>query len=202
MGYLTLLSKAADAVKWAYSHPRLALELALIAALLFVGWRYNRKEAELADAQSKAGKLADGLKTQISLINGRLEILRRQKDKVEVKIVYVPQEGGVVIQDPVKPGDDVVVIIKDKGFTVKPGFGIEYAGYGLSPRLDLKLAYYKRYSLLVGGGKDGLDVSASRHLDDILFWHPQNAELFLGYIFLPIGNDGRRLPVAGLRSNF
>jgi hypothetical protein len=202
MGYLTILSKATDGIKWAFSHPRLTLELGLLVALLFVGWRYNKKEAELADAKAQAGELAEGLKTQIRLVNGRLEILRRQKDKVKVEIVYVPQEGSVIVKDPEKPGEDVVVIIKDKGFTAKPGFGIEYAGYGLSPRLDLKLAYYKRYSLLVGGGKDGLDVSASRHLDDILFWRPANVELFLGYIFLPIGNDGRRLPVAGLRSNF
>ena len=200
MGYLTILSKATDGLKWAFSHPRLTLELVLLAALLWVGWRYNKKEAELADAKAQAGKLADGLKTQISLVNGKLEILRRQKDKVKREVIYVPSEGTVVIQDPDKPGSDVTVIVKDKGFTLRPGFGIEWAGRGLSPRLDLKLAYYKRYSLLLGGGKDGMDVSASRHLDDILFWHPQNVELMAGWLFLPM--EGNRVPVIGLRSNF
>ena len=240
MGYLEILSKVVDGIKWAFSHPRLALELALVVALLLVGWRYNKKQAELAKVQAEAGVLEDGLKLQISVVNGQLEVLRKKLDgTTSVEHVYVPPEGSVVIkqkeldtlksklqwlmnalgnattaeereklQDEIRKlreqlgNTDTIVTVKDKGFTVKPGFGLEWAGYGISPRLDLKLYYYKRYSLLFGGGRDGLDVSVSRHLDDILFWHPQNVELFAGYLFLPIGHDVQRLPVVGLRSNF
>lgn len=237
MGYINLFAKVLDAVKWVHKNPRPAFEIALVVALVFVGWRYNRKAIELDKVKTESGQLADGLKLQIKIANGQIEILRKKLDgSTSSEHVYVPPEGYVVVQQKElalmraklnwlmellkksataeekesleeeirklreQLGSDVIITVKDKGFTVRPGFGIEWAGYGLSPRLDLKLAYYKRYSLLVGGGKDGVDVSASRHLDDIIFGRPQNLEIFAGWLFLPM--RGNRMPVLGLRSNF
>jgi len=237
MGYLEILSKAAGAMKWAWSHPRLAGEILLAAMLVITGWFYNRKVAELANAKLETGQLEDGLKQQITMVNGQLEILRKENGKLLSQHVYIPPEGSVVIKqqdlDDLKGkyrkllellaaattsaereklqaeinrllallnGSDTTVIIRDNGFTFKPGFGMEWAGQGLSPRIDAKLFYYKRYSALLGVGKGGMDISASRHLDDILWGRPQNIELFSGWKFLRM--PGASQLVIGLRANF
>lgn len=197
---LGLLARSHSAVLWAFRNPRLALELALVAALLFVGWRYNKIQDDLSVAKLEAGQLEDGLKQQIRIVNGQLEILRKVKGKVVVERIYLPPEGGVVVKDPEKPGDDVTISVKDRGFTLRPGMGLSWYGRGISPRLDLKLAYFKRYSLLLGGDKGGVDLGVSRHVDDILPWRPLNLEVFGGYRFI-------RMPEApawvfGLRLNF
>jgi hypothetical protein len=240
---MEVLTKLNDAAKWAYQHARLTLELVLVLILLFLSWRYNRKVEELDQANAEHGQLAQGLSQQITVANGQIEILKREKGKVIVQKVFVPPEGSIVVKEAdwvqlnidyimlqsqlasgnltpeqrkalekqisellakiaalMKNGQGTTVTIKDKGLTLRPGFGAEWAGYGLSPRLDIKWAYFKRYSVLVGGGKDGLDISVSRHLDDLLWWHPMNVELFSGYRLFHTSSS---LPiVVGLRANF
>jgi hypothetical protein len=92
------------------------------------------------------------------------------------------------------------MVVKDFGFTFKPGFGAEWAGYGIQPRLDAKLAYYKRYSLIAGGSRNGLDVGVSRHLDDILWGSPNNIEAFIVWKFIRM--YGAQAIALGIRANF
>lgn len=197
---LDLAKKATDALIWAFKNPRVFVESVMVAALLVGGWLYNRQKAQLAQVQLEHGVIADGLKQQISIRDGQIEVLKKLKGKVIVEHIYVPVESPVVIQVPDNPNSPVVIITKDRGWTFRPGLGIEWANNGLSPRLDIKLAYYQRYSLLVGGGKGGVDLSASRHLDDILYGSPRNIEAFAGYRFIRMPGGGP--VVVGLRMNF
>lgn len=96
---------------------------------------------------------------------------------------------------------DVDVKIKNKGFTLKPGFGFDWANQGVKPRLDLKWAYWDRYSLLVGGSANGLGVDVSRHIDDIMWGRPQNVEIFAGYKFFRFRPETTAW-AGGLRANF
>jgi hypothetical protein len=234
---MNILVKLYDAVTWAIEHPRLTLELALVGLLLFIGWRYNRAQDELSKSRLESGQLEEGLRQEIRVRNGQLEVLRKEKGKVVVERVYVPPEGAVFIKQKdleelhkkyrellARAGQattpeererlqreidrlmgelnkpDTEIVVRDKGFTLRPGFGVEWAGQGIGPRLDLKWAYYKRYSFLVGGGKSGADVSISRHIDDLVWGRPQNVEVFGGWKFLRM--PGASQVVFGLRANF
>ena len=237
MGYLEIIIKLTDAMKWAFNNRRLVAEAVLIACLIFLGWQYNRKQEELSRVRLEKGQMEEGLKQEIRVRDGQLEVLRKEKGKVTVERVYVPPEGSVFIKQKdldelykkykelvVKLGQamtpeererlqreierlmgelkkpDTEIVIKDRGFTIKPGLGAEWSGIGIGPRLDLKLFYFKRYSALIGGGRGGVDVSASRHLDDILWGRPSNIEAFLGYKFLVMPGYGP--VVLGIRMNF
>lgn len=96
--------------------------------------------------------------------------------------------------------DLVTVSAKEWGFTFHPGFGVELAGHGIQPRLDIKWFYLNRFSLLTGGSTNGLDIAASRHVDDFIPGKPQNVELWMGYKYLRFNNNGSI--AGGLRVNF
>ena len=228
-----------DGFKWALNNMRLALELILVVALLIGGWMYNRKDAQLRSVQAATGQLEEGLKQQITIRNGQIEVLRKENDKLSQHQSYVPPEGYVTIKqtDLTKLSKDyqdlidklshattpderkkleeqikallaklnsgtqgVTVVVKDKGFCLRPGIGVEGSSRGIEPRLDLKWAYFKRYSALLGGSRAGVDISVSRHLDDLIWGHPQNAEFFGGYKFIPL--YGGSWYAVGLRLNF
>lgn len=92
------------------------------------------------------------------------------------------------------------VIIKNYGFVFRPGGGADYAGNGVKLRLDAKVYFWRRWSLLIGGSPNGIGPAVSHHLD-FFFWHPQNLEIFGGYNPLTF-NKGANNFVFGLRSNF
>lgn len=225
-------------MRWIVSRPRLALEASLVAALLFIGFRFNTAQSALAKANLDKGKLADGLRQEISVRDGQIDILKRENGKTISTHIYVPPEGSVVIKQKdlqaiqdkqaeltgllskaVSPAEkkllqeeisrlngqlakpDVQVTVKDNGLTFTPGFRLGYSGDGIKPGLDIKFAYWGRYSALFGGDTDGLDVSASRHLDDILYGHPRNVELYVGYKLLRFSDGSDRYTI-GLRANF
>jgi hypothetical protein len=226
-----------DSVSWSFGHKREAAEIVLVLALIFVGWRYNKKSAELEKTTLEHSQLAAGLRQQIQIRDGQILILNRDGSKTNVKKKYVPPEGSVIISEKdfndmrtrydnlnaklggtTNPAEkafleaeilrlknelnnpDTSVVINDIGFTVKPGFGAEWSGMGINPRLDFKWFYLQRYSLIVGGSKGGADIGASRHLDDILYGSPGNIELFGGWKFFRM--PGYRAVVFGIRSNF
>ncbi|HET6456647.1 MAG TPA: hypothetical protein VFI02_19780 [Armatimonadota bacterium] len=96
------------------------------------------------------------------------------------------------------PGETVV---ENKGFVLRPGFGLEVGRRGVKPRLDLKLAYWHRYSVLAGGSEYGLGVGASRHLDDWVWLRPKNVEWYVEY--KPLRFDRQDwIVTSGLRANF
>jgi hypothetical protein len=204
------------AIKLAFANPRLAIELLMVAAILIGGYLYNKKTAELAEAKTQFGALAEDLKSQITIKDGQIQVLNRRKDgKVETQTVYVPGEGTVTVitttvtvhGPAVKPpgtaidlGDGTIIYVKDRGFTFKPGFGLDFDAVKLRPYLDAKLIYFKRYSASVGGTPAGVGITVSRHLDDILYFRPRNVELFLHYRVL---RRSDATPVSiGIRSNF
>ena len=204
-----------QALSWTWSNPRLFLELLLVAALLVGGWLYRRQQRELEESKLQYGKLADNLNQQITIKDNQIQILKRMKDgKVQYQNVYLPPEGWFIIQkpkpepnpdpgkppDPNKPLPEDIIIIKYKGLCFRPGMGFEYGNKGLQAHLDAKVAFYKRYSLILGGTRYGLGPGITRHLDDWMWIKPANAELFMAYNVL------RALDLApvtiGIRSNF
>ena len=93
------------------------------------------------------------------------------------------------------------LVVKDKGFTFKPGMGVDWANHGTKLRLDFKWAYFKRYSALFGGSENGIGLGVSRHLDDVLWFHPNNLELLGAYNFFNFTSSAKTV-VVGLRTNF
>jgi hypothetical protein len=102
-----------------------------------------------------------------------------------------------------KEGDGAEeIIVKNKGLTFRPGFGMDYTGVGLQPRLDFKFAYWDRWGAIAGGSYNGIGLGVSRRLDDIIWRKMQNLEAFLGYNFITFDGRKGKSGVAGLRVNF
>ena len=185
------------------SRIRLVFEGLLVAAFVIGGWMYNRQQEKLADTEAKleeGGRLAEDLREQVRVSNGRIEMLKRDSEgKVRREVVYLPPEGEYKIQYHIRSSTPVVTI-KDKGFCLRPGFGATLTSKGLTPRLDLKWAFWGRYSALGGVNRYGAGVGISRHLDDILWGHPQNIEFFLEY--KPWLFSDVRPIMGGIRTNF
>ncbi len=122
-------------------------------------------------------------------------------DKLAKALAKGDQREADRLRDEMGHAGDVDVVVKDKGFTLKPGFGFDWANHGLKPRVDLKWAYWGRYSLLIGGSENGIGPDLSRHIDDIMWGHPQNVEIFIGYKILRF-EPGSSTIAGGLRANF
>lgn len=213
-----ILEKLGLVIKFAFTNIRLALEVLMVAALLVAGWAYNRKERQLEATNAQHAELAANLQAQITMRDNTIKILRRRPDgTVTTHTVYVPGEGGATVTHstqpaqgssvvkppsgtPVDVGNGIIVYVKDRGFTSRPGFGFDYDGVKMRPYLDMKFIYFKRYSMAAGGSSGGLGVTVSRHLDDVLFFHPQNVEFYLHYRVLRMGGGSQGS--LGLRSNF
>lgn len=191
-------------LKTLFLKPRLFIELLLVAFIIVTGWLYNKKSQELVEAKAQYGQLADNLNKEITVKDGAIEILQRQKDKVKYELVYLPPEGWFKISFPkptaANPNPDPIIESKTKGMCLKSGLGLEIGNKGIQAHLDLKTAYWGRYSAIVGGSRYGLGIGVSRHLDDILWGKPKNIEFFGAYNFL------RAIDLApvtvGVRTNF
>lgn len=117
--------------------------------------------------------------------------------KIEYRDRYLPLEGHVEVVAKVdQPEKTPEVVIKDRGFTSRVGGGIVYAGE-LLPLIDLKWAYWRRYSMTLGVTPQFSGVGLSRHVDD--FTPFQNLEI-LGMGGLEWRGE-LRLGI-GLRMNF
>ena len=191
-----LLERMGLLIKWVFANTRLFIEILLVVALLIAGWMYRRQERALADAKTQYGKLADDFKSQLTAKEGEIQILIRKNGKVESHTIFVPGEGGFIVVTTtvaveglsvippgyhIDMGDGTIVFIKDKGLCFKPGVGFEYGSKGLQARIDAKVAYWKRYSGLVGGSKYGIGIGVSRHLDDVFWFKPRGIEVFGSY---------------------
>jgi len=91
------------------------------------------------------------------------------------------------------------VIIKDRGWCLRPGFGILYNGE-LNGVLDIKYYFINRYSALVFATKDCAGLSVSRHIDDLF----PKLKLYNTEIFLGVGKNyqsGMTFGI-GFRTNF
>lgn len=195
---IRLLAAAKNMVLFAVRRPKDAaiILMALLLAILF--WRFNRERSHAQELAAKIEGLPPNTKQVVTLYRDR--VVMKWKDgptKVEYRDRYLPPEGKVEIvtkeDEPQKPPK---VVIKDRGFTARLGGGVVYAGKPL-PMIDLKWAYWRRYSLTVGITPEFGGLGVSRHIDDFTPFH--NLEV-LGLGGLNWRGD-RRLGI-GLRMNF
>ena len=170
--------------------------LAMLLAMLF--WRFNRERVRAQELTAKLEGLPPNTKHLVTIYRDR--VVARWKDgptKVQYIDRYLPPEGHVEIliaeDAPQKPPE---VAIKDRGFTARLGGGVVYAGKFV-PLVDVKLAYWKRYSLSLGITPQFGGAGISRHIDDFTPFH--NLEVIgLG----GVGWQGARRLAIGLRTNF
>lgn len=234
MIFLEMLKNAAT---WSWGNKRAAIEIAMVVALVFLGWRYNSDKALLHKQLEESQGLAAGIGLQLKITQNQLEITKRDaQGKITYRNVYVAPEGSVIVDqkeqsalltqlddlaaklkaataagntkeenaiqkqiDQIDPGLAVKVV--DHGFTFKPGYGLDWANQGIKPRLDFKWYYLKRYGAIAGGGPNGMGPGVSRHVDDIIWGHPQNVEVFVQYNVVSFYQGDAKWTV-GVRSNF
>jgi len=96
--------------------------------------------------------------------------------------------------------NSTIVTVHDHGFTVAPGFGLDWANNGTKIHADVKWYYWGRWGALLGGSANGVGPGISRHLDDVLPWHPRNLEYFVNYNFI-LNAPGRPIST-GFRVGF
>jgi hypothetical protein len=106
-----------------------------------------------------------------------------------------------LLKNKTEEGDEEIVV-KDKGFTFRPGYGLDFANSGIKPRLDFKFAYWQRWSTIFGGSPNGVGPGISRHVDDIIWSKLTNVEIFAGYNFITFDGRQGKYGVIGIRSNF
>lgn len=109
----------------------------------------------------------------------------------------MPPEGHVeVVTKDDEPQKLPEVVVKDRGRTARLGGGGVYAGRPL-PLLDIKWAYWRRYSATLGITPQFGGLGVSQHVDD--FTPFSNLEIF-GLAGLD-WTGSRRIGL-GLRTNF
>lgn len=164
----------------------LAVIIAVFYAYLKIQQKIHQRQEDvtttLEDNTLKVCEIADNL----------LTTKYRDKDgNVKVKRQYIPPEGKVTIKVD-KGSTDVKVSVRDYGFCFTPGFSLSWyrqlakskMGTELVPAIlfSPKIAYYRRYGLILNVNNKTGGIGISRHLDDTLFlWHPQNLEAFVSY---------------------
>lgn len=170
--------------------------LAVLLALTF--WRLEREKGHAAELATKLEGLPPDTKQVVTVYRDRVVTKwRAGPTKIEYRDHYMPPEGHVVVVTKVnQPEKPPGVVIKDRGFTSRLGGGIVYAGETL-PLFDLKVAYWRRYSITLGFTPQFGAASVSRHADD--FTPFQNLEI-LGLAGLS-WNGSPRLGI-GVRTNF
>ena len=178
----------------AWTNKQTAVIIIMALLIAFLSWQNNRKNDAIDQLNIKNNTLAADLKLKV---NGNTVIYR---DKEKIVKIYVPTEGGIIVKEPDKNGN-VVVVVKNKGFTMKPGFGAYYTGK-FDGALDLKLAFWSRYSGGLGSTLDSPYVWMSRHVDDLVpVFKPENIEFSLGY-GKPYSNFSNSIFLIGVRTNF
>lgn len=198
MSLISVIAVLRSAVTFTWRRPKDAALILLILLAGILGWRARRASERAAELVAKIEGLPPGTK-QVVTIN-RDRVITKWRDgptKIEYRDRYLPPEGHVEVvtkvDQPEKPPE---VVIKDWGFTTRLGGGIVYSGKPL-PLIDLKWAYWRRYSLTLGLTPQFGGVGLSRHMDD--FTPFENLEL-VG--IAGIGWSGERRVGLGLRTNF
>lgn len=195
---IRMLGALKAATLFSVRRPKEAAILLLAALLALTFWRFNREKNHARELATKLEGLPPDTKQVVTLYRDR--VITKWRDgqtKIEYRDRYLPPEGTVEVITKVdqmeKPPE---VVIKDRGFTSRLGGGVVYAGEPL-PLIDLKWAYWRRYSLTLGLTPRFGGVGVSRHIED--FTPFQNLEI-LAMAGLDWGG-GQRIAI-GLRTNF
>lgn len=164
---IRMLKAIGAAAAFAVRRPKEAAILLLAALLALTFWRLNRERGHARELATKLEGLPPDTKQVVTLYRDR--VVTKWRDgptKIEYRDRYLPPEGHVEVvtkvDQPEKPPE---VVIKDRGFTSRLGGGVVYAGEPL-PLIDLKWAYWRRYSLTLGLTPRFGGVGVSRHIDD------------------------------------
>lgn len=160
---------------------------------LFFYYLYIVQKELIEKYEFTTSSLEKGIKQKIKISGNKVKILYREKEVVKEKVIYVPKEGSVTVIE--NNDSEIKVVPKNKGFTLKYGFGVLYDSK-FYPSLDLKFLYFKQYSLVTSAYRNGLSLNVSRHVDDWLGDNFSNIEIQVGYNFL-----NPRF-IIGVRSNF
>ncbi|KKW22356.1 MAG: hypothetical protein UY62_C0006G0003 [Parcubacteria group bacterium GW2011_GWF2_50_9] len=170
--------------------------LALMLAVLY--WQLKRETGRAEQLTAKIEGLPPDTKQTVTIYRDR--IVTRWRDgptKVEYRDRYLPPEGHVEVvskmDQPEKPPE---VVVKDRGFTMRLGGGLVYSG-ALLPMVDLKCAYWKRYSLSAGITPQFGGIGLSRHLDDLTPFQNLEIQGIAG-----LGWNAKFRFGIGLRTNF
>ncbi|MBI4656492.1 MAG: hypothetical protein HY746_07090 [Elusimicrobia bacterium] len=164
---IKLFSAVKDILLFAYKRPKDAsiIILALLLSILF--WRLNHEKNKTQEMIAKIEGLPPDTKQVVTIY--RDCVVTKWRDgptKIEYRDRYLPPEGHIEIvtkeNESEKPPE---VKIKDWGFTSRLGGGVVYSGKFL-PLIDLKWAYWRRYSLTAGITRQFGGVGLSRHIDD------------------------------------
>lgn len=195
---IRMLKAVGAAAAFAVRRPKEAAILLLAALLALTFWRLNRERGHARELAAKIEGLPPDTKQVVTLYRNR--VITKWRDgptKIEYRDRYLPPEGHVEVVTKVdEPEMSPAVVIKDRGFTGRLGGGVIYAGEPL-PLLDLKWAYWRRYSLTLGLTPRFGGLGVSRHVDD--FTPFSNLEV------LAVGGLGWRGDARfgmGLRINF
>lgn len=198
MNPIRILGGLRSATAFAWRRPKDAAIILLVLLAGILAWRERRISDRAAEQTAKLEGLPSNTKQVITLYRDR--VVTKWRDgptRIEYRDRYLPPEGRVEIvtkvDQPEKPPE---VVIKDRGFTSRLGGGVIYAGEVL-PLIDLKWAYWRRYSLTIGVTPAFGGLGCSKHVDNILPF--QNLEV-IGLIG-PSWNGGLRFGT-GIRMNF
>lgn len=164
---IKLLEALKGAALFAVRRPKDALTIALAVLLVIMGWRFSRERNRVQELAAKSVGLPPDMKQVVTIYRDRVVMKWRDgPGKIEYRDRYLPPEGKVEVitkvDQPEKPPE---VVIKDRGFTSRLGGGVIYAGEPL-PLIDLKWAYWRRYSLTLGLTPRFGGIGVSRHIDD------------------------------------
>lgn len=161
-------------------------------------WRFNRERGRAQELAAKLDGLPPDTKQVVTIYRDR--VVTKWRDgptKIEYRDRYLPPEGKVEMVTKVdQPEKSPEAVINDRGFTMRLGGGIVYSGKPL-PLIDLKWAYWRRYSLTLGLTPRFGGVGVSRHVDDFM---PFNNLEIVG-LAGPDWAGKPRLGI-GLRTNF
>jgi len=195
---IKLLDALKAAVLFAVRRPKEAAIILLAILLALTFWRLKNERGRAQELVAKIEGLPPDTKQVVTIYRDRIVTKWRDgPDKIEYRDRYLPPEGHVEVVTKVgQPDRPPKVVIKDWGFTTRLGGGIVYSGKPL-PLIDLKWAYWRRYSLTFGLTPQFGGLGLSRHVDDFTPFH--NLEI--------VGMGGiewtgeRRIGI-GLRTNF
>jgi hypothetical protein len=164
---IRLLSAIKASALYAVRRPKEAAIIMLAALLALTFWRLDREKGHAAELATKLEGLPPDTKQVVTIHRDR--VITKWRDgptKVEYRARYLPPEGHVEVVTKVdQPDNPPEVVVKDRGITSRLGAGVIYSGEPL-PMIDLKWAYWRRYSLTLGLTPAFGGLGISRHIDD------------------------------------
>jgi hypothetical protein len=170
----------------------------LVLLLALQSWKLNRRTIVAQELATKIQGLPPGTRQVVTVY--RDHVVTKWRDgptKIEYRDRYLPPEGHVEVVSKVdQPEQPPEVVVQDKGSTMRLGGGLVYSGK-LLPMVDIKWAYWRRYSLTVGVTPSFGGIGLSRHIDDLT--PVQNLEV---QGVTGLGWDARLRFGIGLRTDF